>query len=192
MTLVIVNLGYGNVGSVQMAFRRIGIDAILSADPAEIRAAERIVLPGVGAAGFAMQRIETLGLGDILRSFAGPALGICLGMQLLFDGSEEGDVAGLGLIPGRVRALVPSPGIAVPHMGWSRIETADPTIGLNDGEHVYFAHGYACDDGPFTVARTHHGRPIPAVVRRGNWTGAQFHPERSSDAGRRFLEAFLQ
>ena len=192
MTLVIVNLGYGNVGSIQMAFRRIGIDASLSADRAEIRSADRIVLPGVGAAGFAMQRIETLGLGNILRSFAGPALGICLGMQLLFEGSEEGDVAGLGLIPGRVRALVPSPGVTVPHMGWSRNETADRTIGLNDGGHVYFAHGFACDDGPFTVARARHGRSIPAVVRRENWTGAQFHPERSSDAGRRFLEAFLR
>ena len=105
--------------------------------------------------------------------------------------SEEADTRCLGIIPGDVRALEPSPGMPVPHMGWSRVDVQDPTVGLQSGDYVYFAHGFACDPGPATVASTDYGREIPAVVRRGNWLGAQFHPERSADAGARFLAAFL-
>ena len=191
MNLVIVDLSYGNIGSIQLAFERLGVTPKLTADVAQISSADRVLLPGVGAAGHAMKRIEQLGLRECLRSLAQPALGICLGMQLLFERSEEADTECLGMIPGEVRALQPAPGMPVPHMGWSSVEVTDPSIALNSGDYVYFAHGYACDDGPATVASATYGRKIPAVVRQGNWLGAQFHPERSADAGARFLEAFL-
>jgi glutamine amidotransferase len=138
-----------------------------------------------------MERIDQLGLRDCLRSLTQPALGICLGMQLLFERSEEGDTDCLGIIPGQVRALEPAPGMPVPHMGWSSLEVTDSSSGISSGDYVYFAHGFACDDGPATVASASYGRRIPAVVRQGNWLGAQFHPERSADAGARFLQAFL-
>jgi glutamine amidotransferase len=121
-------------------------------------------------------------------------LGICLGMQLLFDRSEEEDVPCLGIIPGKVRKLAAKPGMPVPHMGWSRLALrngAGGATGLRDGDYVYFAHSFACDDGPDSVAVADYGRPIPAAVRRGNVWGAQFHPERSGEAGARFLAGFL-
>ena len=191
MNLAIVDLGYGNIGSIELAFERLGVTASLTTNAEEIAGADRVVLPGVGAAGHAMQRIEELGLRGCLRSLAQPALGICLGMQLLFERSDEADTECLGIIPGEVRALQPAPGMPVPHMGWSRLDVVDAGIGLNRGDYVYFAHGYACDDGPPTIATANYGRSIPAVVRQGNWLGAQFHPERSAEAGARFLQAFL-
>jgi glutamine amidotransferase len=162
-----------------------------SCDPARLAGAERLFLPGVGAAGFAMEQIGRLGLADVLRTTKAPALGICLGMHLLFERSEEGDVAGLGLVPGKVRKLLPAPGLTVPHMGWSRLEVQSQDIGLTTGDYVYFAHSFAADDGPSTLARAEHGRAIPAVVRKNNWTAAQFHPERSGPTGARFLQAWL-
>jgi imidazole glycerol-phosphate synthase subunit HisH len=189
--LAIVDLAYGNIGSIELAFGRLGVIAVVTADPAEIAAADRVVLPGVGAAGHAMKRVDELGLRDCLKSLAQPALGICLGMQLLFERSEEADTECLGIIRGDVRALEPSPSMPVPHMGWSRVEVQHPAIGLESGDYVYFAHGFACDPSPATVASAEYGREIPAVVRHCNWLGAQFHPERSADAGARFLAAFL-
>ncbi len=153
--------------------------------------AERLLLPGVGAAGYAMERIDTLGLAPALKAYRRPALGICLGMHLLFERSEEGDVQSLGLIPGVIRRLASAPGLTVPHMGWSRLEVLSEEAGINDGDYVYFAHSYAAEDGPATIARALHGTTIPAIVRSANWTGAQFHPERSGAAGARFLKAWL-
>ena len=191
MTVALVDLGYGNIGSIEIALKRLGAEVLRTADPEAIRAAERVVLPGVGAAGYAMGRIDALGLRETLTRLEQPLLGICLGMQLLFEASEEDGASCLGLIPGRVRRLDPAPGRPVPHMGWSRLETRGPDMGLARGEFVYFAHSFACDDGPHSLAVADYGRPIPAVVRRGNVLGAQFHPERSSAAGARFLAAFL-
>ena len=191
MTLAIVDVGCGNIGSVGIAFERLGLQPLITADPSEIASADRVVLPGVGAAGFAMEQIEALGLRDVLTSLEQPVLGICLGMQLLFDRSDEEDVRCLGIIPGEVRRLVPDRTMPVPHMGWSRLTVASPGLGLRDGDYVYFAHSYACDDGPHSIATAQYGRPIPAAVKRGNYHGAQFHPERSGEAGARFLESFL-
>ena len=188
--LAILDLGYGNVDSIRLAFARLGMNSRLTADPIVARDADRLVLPGVGAAGFAMDKLRTAGLVEPLRARARPTLGICLGMQMMFDASDEGDTALLGLVPGRVRALEPLPGRPVPHMGWSRIEESDG-VGLEAGDYVYFAHGFACDDGPATAARVDYGRTIPAALRQGHLWGAQFHPERSSEAGARFLAAFL-
>lgn len=192
MNLALVDLGCGNMGSVRLALGRFGIDPLVSADAQEIAAADKVILPGVGAAGFAMERVDALGLRETLSSLQQPALGICLGMQLLFERSEEESTDCLGVIPGRVRRLDPAPGLPVPHMGWSRVEVRDADLGLVSGDYLYFAHSFACDDGPATAATASHGRQIPAVVRRRNWLGAQFHPERSGEAGARFLESFLQ
>jgi len=191
VSLAIVDLAYGNLGSVAIAFERLGLAPVVTANAGEIRSADRVVLPGVGAAGFAMERIEALGLKETLCTLRQPVLGICLGMQLLFDRSDEDDTACLGVIPGGVRRLEPGPGMPVPHMGWSKLGVADPGCGLATGDYVYFAHSFACDDGPHSLATADYGGAIPAVVRGGNYLGAQFHPERSGEAGARFLTAFL-
>ena len=191
MKLAIVDLAYGNIGSIELAFERLGVTPVLTSDAEEIAVADRVVLPGVGAAGYAMKRIDELGLRDCLLSLKQPALGICLGMQLLFERSEEADTECLGVIPGAVRALEPGPGRPVPHMGWSKLDVRADGIGLKSGDYVYFAHGYVAESGEATVASADYGSEIPAVVRKDNWLGAQFHPERSAAAGSRFLEAFL-
>jgi len=189
--LAIVDVGCGNIGSVGIAFERFGIAPVVTGEAEAIASADKIVLPGVGAAGYAMERIEALGLAPVLRSLRQPVLGICLGMQLLFEASEEEDIACLGLIGGRVRKLEAAPGRPVPHMGWSRLDVSDQAIGLRTGDYVYFAHSFACDPVPETVASAEHGREIPAVVRSANRLGAQFHPERSGEAGARFLRSWL-
>jgi glutamine amidotransferase len=191
MTLAIVDVGCGNIGSVAIAFERFGLAPRVTADPQEIAAADKVILPGVGAAGYAMEQIRARGLVEPLRALAQPVLGICLGMQLLFERSDEEDTQCLGIVPGQVRRLDPAPGRPVPHMGWSKLAVTDPAIGLAQGDYVYFAHSFACDSGPETVATADYGRLVPAVVRKANWWGAQFHPERSGAAGARFLEAFL-
>jgi imidazole glycerol-phosphate synthase subunit HisH len=190
--LAIVDLGCGNIGSVRLALGRFGFDPVVTADAEEIAGADKIILPGVGAAGFAMKRIDNLGLRTTLTSLRQPALGICLGMQLLFDGSDEEDTACLGVIRGRVRALEAAPGRPVPHMGWSRVDVRTAGLGISGGDYLYFAHSFACEDGPAVVATASYGSDVAAVVQRGNWLGAQFHPERSGEAGARFLESFLE
>jgi glutamine amidotransferase len=138
-----------------------------------------------------MEQIEARGLRGPLRALKQPVLGICLGMQLMFERSEEEDTLCLGIIEGGVRKLKPAPDKPVPHMGWSKLDVRDEGIGLLGGDYVYFAHSFACDDGPHSLATASYGGSIPAVVRRQNYLGAQFHPERSGEAGARFLKAFL-
>jgi glutamine amidotransferase len=191
MKLAIVDVGCGNIGSVGIAMERFGIAPVVTGEAEVIAAADKVILPGVGAAGFAMEQIGARRLAPVLRALRQPALGICLGMQLLFEGSDEEDTPCLGLIPGRVRKLEPAPGRPVPHMGWSKVEVRDEAIGLRSGDYVYFAHSFACDSGSATVASADYGREIPAAVRSGNWLGAQFHPERSGEAGARFLRSWL-
>ena len=191
--LAILDIGYGNTDSIRLAFARIGAEAVLTADPAVADAAEQLVLPGVGSAGFAMARLRETGLDEALRRRTAPTLGICLGMQVLFDHSDEGGVACLGLVQGAVRAIAPAPGHPVPHMGWTKLDWADGTIGLAPSDYLYFAHGFVCDDGPATAARASYGDcEVPAALRMGSLWGAQFHPERSSAAGANFLKAFLR
>jgi imidazole glycerol-phosphate synthase subunit HisH len=189
--LAIVDVGCGNIGSVGIAFERFGIAPVVTGDPEQVASADKVVLPGVGAAGYAMERIGSLGLAPVLRALRQPALGICLGMQLLFDRSDEESASCLGLISGRVRKLEPAPGRPVPHMGWSRVAVSDEAIGLRTGDYLYFAHSFACDPVAETVASADYRREIPAVVSSGNWLGAQFHPERSGEAGARFLRSWL-
>lgn len=195
MNVVLVDSGGANIGSVRYAFERLGVQAVMSADATVIRAADRVVLPGVGAAGPAMARLKELALVEVLRSLTQPLLGICLGMQLLFDGSEEGDVACLGLLPGRVRRMPESPGVRVPHMGWNRLQRTRASSlldGIPDGAQAYFVHSYAAPVTGDCLARCGHGADFAAVVQRGNVAGAQFHPERSAATGARLLENFLK
>ncbi len=191
MKLALVDLGCGNLGSVAVALQRFGVSATITGDAEAIAGADKVLLPGVGAAGFAMAQIEAHGLAPVLKALKQPVLGICLGMQLLFARSDEDDTECLGLIPGEVRKLTPGQGRPVPHMGWSELQVADEDLGLSNGEYVYFAHSFAADPGAWTLAEAEYGRAIPAVVRTGNYTGAQFHPERSGEPGARFLDAWL-
>jgi glutamine amidotransferase len=194
MTLAVVELGVGNTASMIFALERLGARPVLTADVAAIAEAERVILPGVGAAGFAMQRIEALGLAEVLKSFPRPLLGVCLGQQLLFESSEEGGGRLLGRIPGEVRRLTPAPDRPVPHMGWNRLrrERDDPLLdGVADGAFVYFVHSFASPVGPWTLAAADYGGPFSAIVREKNAWGCQFHPERSSAAGARILRNFL-
>lgn len=195
MSVVLVDAGGTNIGSVRYALQRLGVDAALTSDPAVIRRADKVILPGVGAAGPGMARLRELGLVDLLRSLRQPVLGVCLGMQLLCAHSEEGDVDCLGLIPAPVRRFAEAPGLRVPHMGWNRLETtrAHPLLaGLASGEQAYFVHGYAVPVGDWSLAVSDHGGQFSAVVARGNYHGMQFHPERSAAVGARLLQNFLE
>lgn len=191
MSLAILDLGYGNTESIRLAFNRLGAEPDLVSDAASVQSAEKIVLPGVGHAGYGMQRLEEAGLVATLKLRTKPALGICLGMQMLFEASEETERPQLGILPGKVRQLEAAPGRPVPHMGWTKLEDVASAIGLSEGDQVYFAHSFACPDSDATAARADYGGPIPVALRHKNWWAAQFHPERSSTPGANFLKAFL-
>lgn len=195
-SVTVLTYGAGNVASVQFALERLGAAVRLTSDPADVAEAERLILPGVGQAGYAMSRLDELGLTEAVRAFPRPLLGVCLGQQLLFTDSDEGGGTPLlGLIPGRVRKLEPGPALPVPNMGWSRLQIteADPLLdGLGDDAWAYFVHGFVCPDGPATLARADYGGVVPAVVRQANRWGCQFHPERSAKAGARILKNFLE
>jgi glutamine amidotransferase len=195
MRVVLIDAGGANIGSVRYALARLGVDAELSADAATIRAADRVILPGVGAAAPALQRLRALGLVETIRSLSQPMLGICLGMQLLYEASDEGDVACLGLLPGRVRRLAPSAGLRVPHMGWNRLQRRrDSRLlhGIEAGDFAYFVHSYAAPEAEDCIAACEHGARFAAIVERGHIAGAQFHPERSAATGARLLRNFLE
>ncbi|MFC4728840.1 imidazole glycerol phosphate synthase subunit HisH [Coralloluteibacterium thermophilus] len=195
MSLVLVDSGGANLGSVRYALQRLGVEAPLVDRREDILRAERVILPGVGAAGPAMARLAELDLIDTLRTLRTPLLGVCVGMQILFETSEEGDAACLGLIPGRVRRLPEAPGVRVPHMGWNRLQPRidSPLLdGIPAGSWAYYVHSYAAPAGEHCVAASVHGEPFAAMVVRGNVAGAQFHPERSAEVGARLLENFLR
>ncbi|WP_341020585.1 imidazole glycerol phosphate synthase subunit HisH [Brevundimonas diminuta] len=201
MNVTLIGYGSGNVASVRFALERLGARVRITDDPADVAEAERIILPGVGAAGYAMQRLKALGLVEPLRRFPRPLLGVCLGQQLLFETSAEDENAEkvgpdlLGLIPGRVEAILPAPSRPSPHMGWSRLTTRrdDPLLdGVKDGDWAYFVHGFVCPDGPATLAAADYGAPVPAMVNSANRWGCQFHPERSAALGARILKNFLE
>jgi len=195
VTLAIIDSGGANIGSVIHALRRLGAEPVFTADAATIRAADRVLLPGVGAAGAAMTRLRETGLTHCIRALRQPVLGICLGMQLLFEKSEEDDTECLGIVPGTLKKMKSSPGIRVPHMGWNTaaVSRADPLLaGLPEKPWFYFVHSYCAPLGEGTLATCLHGEPFTAVVRRGNFCGAQFHPERSAACGARLLANFLE
>ncbi len=193
--VAIIDSGGANIASLELAMERLGVPAELTTDPEKLRAASHVILPGVGAAADCMGRLQKAGLVETIRGLEQPLLGICVGMQLLFDSSEEGDVQCLGLLPGRVRRLPDRDNLPVPHMGWNQLEFKDKTPLLNDirpGDYVYFVHSYAAPVSELTLATTQYGDPFSAVVRRGNVYGAQFHPERSARIGAQMLRNFVQ
>jgi glutamine amidotransferase len=193
--VVLLDSGGANLGSVQAAFSRLGVEAPVTSDWNSIRDATHVVLPGVGAAAVCMAKLRENGLNKLIPRLTQPLIGICVGMQLLFERSEESDTECLGLLQGDVRLLPASPGIRVPHMGWNRLEaspgTAHPLMAGLDQASVYFVHSYAAAPSPDTIAATTHGIPMGAVAAKGSVMGAQFHPERSSAAGARLLLNFL-
>jgi len=192
--VVLVDGGGTNIGSVRYALQRLGLDAEMTADPERIFAASHVILPGVGAAGPGMKKLREAGLTQVLRGLRQPLLGVCLGMQLLYERSEEGDTECLGLLPGAVAHFPPGDGLRIPHMGWNllRTERDDPLLAEAGAEpYAYFVHSYAAPVGADTVASCDHGGAFSAVVRRGNICGMQFHPERSSALGARMLRNFL-
>ena len=193
--VAIVASGGANVASLKFALERLGCDSEVTADIARIRAATHVILPGVGAAADAMRRLRQLGLDAWLPTLEQPVLGVCLGMQLLFEGSEEGGTECLGIIGGRARRIPNAAGRPVPHMGWNTLAIKRPHAlldGLEDGAHAYFVHSYAIEVGASTLASTEYGLDFSACVQWRNFFGTQFHPERSASFGARLLENFLR
>jgi len=195
MDTVIIDSGGANLASLQFALERLESAAVVTHNPADVRNARRVILPGVGSAQDAMQRLRSSGLADVLPSLKQPVLGICLGMQLLFARSEEGPTDCLGIVDDTVRRLNAEPGRPVPHIGWNQLNLlrADPLLeNIAENAYVYFVHSYAAPVSSVTLARTDYGAQVSAVVRRGNFWGTQFHPERSGTIGSRILANFLR
>jgi len=194
MTIAVVNSGGANISSVLHALRRLGAEPVFSADPALIAKADRVILPGVGAAGRAMEILRNNGLVNTIRELTQPVLGVCLGMQLLFESSEEDNADLLGLIPARLRRIPKKQGLRVPHMGWNAIRNVRPDslIDRLDENWFYFVHSFAAPVGEWTLSVSTHGQAFSAVVRQDNFYGAQFHPERSARAGAELLDGFLE
>ena len=196
MRLAIVASAVGNLASVQAAVDRLGAPYDLTADPDVIRAASHVIFPGVGAAKAAMADVDAKGLRAVLQGLEQPLLGVCLGMQLLYEGSSEGGgIDCLGLIPSRIK-LLPDRGLTIPHMGWNQLnlkQVDHPLLrGVNNGDYVYFVHSFYAPVGAETLASADYGVEISAVVQRGNVYGCQFHPERSGPVGARILANFLE
>jgi len=194
LSLVVLDIGVGNTASMVWALERLGARPVLSNDPAQVEQAERLVFPGVGAARYAAAQLDRLGLRSVLTAFDRPMLGVCLGMQLLFDASDEGEAQGVSRLPGRVRAIPASPERPSPHMGWNTLTpVADEPLldGVPAGAYAYFVHGFAAPVGPTTTAVCDYGAPFSAMVRKGALAGCQFHPERSGVVGARVLKNFL-
>jgi glutamine amidotransferase len=192
--IVIVASGGANIASLQFALQRLEVESAVSGDAEQIRAASHVILPGVGAAANAMARLRQLGLDTLIPALKQPVLGICLGMQLLFDTSQEGDTDCLGIIPGRAARLPQADDLPVPHMGWNTLEIRRPCAlleGVADGDYAYFVHSYAVDLSPATVAGSRYGHAFSACVQWRNFYGAQFHPERSAAVGALLLDNFV-
>ena len=192
--IAIVDYAAGNIRSVTNALVRLGAEFEVTADPGKLRAAERVILPGVGHAGAALQSLRETGLDAVIRSLRKPLLGICVGLQVLCRDSEEGNVQGLGIFDSHVRRFPSEPEVRVPHMGWNAICNLDGKLfqDIPGGTNVYFVHSYyptCCTD---TVATCRHGSTLfSAALRYENFYGTQFHPEKSGDAGERIIKNFL-
>ncbi len=200
--LAIIDYGVGNLFSLQCSLKKIGVEAVVTKDPQEIKNADRIILPGVGAFGDASKKLQESGLVDLITEEAQsgkPFLGICLGMQLLFEkGYEYGEHDGLGFLKGNVVALEGkiAPSLQIPHMGWNALDfKCDSPLFkyINNGDFVYFVHSYyATDCEDSVIATSEYGIPVTAAVGKGNIFGCQFHPEKSGDVGLNILKAFCE
>ena len=197
--VVVIDSGGANLASLGFALSRLGVDSTVSADPDRIRRASHVLLPGVGSAHDAMSRLTSAGLTQVIPQLTQPLLGICLGMQLLFQSSAESSAdqqgtPGLGVIEGKVERLAGAPDRPVPHMGWNQLETLrgdELLVGISPADYVYFVHSYAAPVTEATLAVTGYGQSFASVVRKDNFRGVQFHPERSATVGARILANFL-
>jgi imidazole glycerol-phosphate synthase subunit HisH len=193
--VVIIPSGGANIASLQFALQRLGITSAVSANARRIREASHVILPGVGAAADAMSRLKQNNLDTLIPALQQPVLGICLGMQMLFEASEEGKAQCLGIIPGHASRFPVTDGLPVPHMGWNtlKIDRPNPLLeGLHEDDYAYFVHSYALGIGPATIASSEYGHAFSACVQWRNFFGAQFHPERSAAVGARLLQNFLK
>ncbi len=189
----VVDYEAGNIASVRNALAAIGCEFLISADEAQLAACQGIILPGVGAAPGAMDSLTRRGLTGFLKGVSAPFLGICLGMQLLYEASEEGKTSCLGIVPGSVTMLGPDVK-KIPHMGWNRVTFSSRSplyAGIEEG-FFYFAHSYAAPVGPLVTGTAECGSVFAAAVRKENFFGVQFHPEKSGQAGLRLLQNFVQ
>ncbi len=199
--IAIVDYGVGNLFSLKSSFAAIGHEAVVSADAAMIRQADKLILPGVGAFRDAVKKLKDSGLFDLVREEAGrgkPLLGICLGMQMLFERSyEDGVYEGLSLLSGEVRPIaevIPA-GLKIPQIGWNSLRFAqnNPLFGrIREGDYVYFVHSYSAMGSPDVIAVTEYGTDLTAAAARGNVYGCQFHPEKSGTVGLNILKAFAE
>ena len=192
--IAIIDYDAGNIRSVGNALQRLGAEYELTADPARILAADKVILPGVGHAARAMESLRERGLCELIKGLRRPVLGICVGMQLMCRDSEEGPVQGLGLFDAHVRRFVEAPDAKVPHMGWNAIGNLDGKLfkGLEGGSFVYFVHSYFAGTGPDTIATCRHGEQLfSAALKYENFYGTQFHPEKSGSVGETILRNFL-
>ena len=192
--IAIIDYDAGNIRSVGNALSRLGAEYELTADPARILAADKVILPGVGNAAEAMEHLRSRGLCSVVRGLRRPVLGICVGMQLMCRDSEEGPVQGLGIFDAHVRRFTETPYAKVPHMGWNALGNLDSKLfrGLSGGEFVYFVHSYYAGTGPDTIATCRHGEQLfSASLKYENFYGTQFHPEKSGSVGAAILRNFL-
>lgn len=191
--IAIVDTSGANLSSVTYAIDRLKRESIVTQDPEVIRRASHVILPGVGAAKSAMEQIVAADLLQVLRTLKQPTLGICLGQQLLFDHSEEGDVTCLGIIPGQIQQLKASKNMPVPHMGWNQVQdvTGPLYAGLQGSNYFYFVHSFVAPEGRWVSGCFEYGGRFAASVEKDNFFGVQFHPERSSTVGQQLLRNFL-
>lgn len=190
MKIVIIDYGAGNVTSVKNTFERLNVSTILSKNPQEIQSADKVIFPGQGEANHAMQQLEKHNLIEVIKNLSQPVLGICVGMQLLCDYSEERNTKGLGIIPVNVKKFTISK--SIPHMGWNQLETKNKFLHSFNDQFFYFAHSYYVPINEFTIGTTMHEIEFSSVVKKNNFLGCQFHPEKSSEAGGQFIESFLK
>jgi glutamine amidotransferase len=194
MKLVIIKYNAGNIQSVLYALERIGREAVVTDDAAQIAAADRVIFPGVGEASTAMEYLRERGLDKLITGLRQPVLGICLGMQLMCSYSEENDTECLGIFEEKVKHFSGVGGLKVPQIGWNNIyDLRTPLFtGVAERSYCYFVHGYYASLGAQTIGKTEYGQPYSSALHRDNFYGVQFHPEKSAEAGERILKNFIE
>ena len=194
MKVAIIDYGAGNIFSVQSALRRLGVEPVLTANKEELLSADKVILPGVGEAAYAMEQLRKRGLVEFIPTLKQPLLGICLGMQLLCNHTDEGNVDCLGIIPTNVKRFPTDKGVKIPHVGWNTINRVSSPImeGVADASYLYFVHSYYAEMCEWSIAECDYALPFAAALRKDNFYGCQFHPEKSAEVGAKILENFLR